>query len=803
MADLDSEKPALDLTGNRWWVLPLAALLGAVFLLLWQVLVGDQNLFYRDLYRQHFGTARLLASGNFPFGLLWDPLLNGSQPLLANPNRFLLYPSRLLYLILSPATALNWEITLHLVLGGSGTIVLARRLGLSGAATGVAGVSYALGGLSISLTNHLGRLLAYHWLPWIVLATHLAFHRGKPGPHRLGLMLPVCLALQWLTGAAELAAMGGALVLVWSLASGDGRRGRGSIITLALIAVIAGVALAAIQVLPSAEMVFRSERGLGTPAEMSLTWSMHPLRVFEFVVPGFLGPVDVADPSSQYWGARLVDFGFPYLLSLYFGAATLLLALFGFAGSAHHPQWRRWRWSLLGLAALGAVAFGRYLPLVGEFLPSIPGLDLLRFPVKALLLTGLPVALLAGRGVDVTINAKGSMQRRLVVVAGGSVCLFVTGVIAIASGLARPVLDLLFTDHARLAERGLILPCARSAIVVAGVLLVLLAGSRLRMATRSAVLVLLVAVDLVGAGAAALPLAPRETVSNPPPILQTINREIGHGRFFRDRDPESFVVPLAADRAWAAADWWQLVLDGSLAANWGVPMVFHSDAEVIAGRRMAALARTAMAAPWNDRVALLRIAGASLVMTPDRPEIEGLTEVAADELADGVVYRFYSVDGPAMVRWLASQRMVSSESEALRGLVSQSFDPSVEVLREMDAPLSEIAGGTLGPLRPRTELWQGTVDAPALGFVVTAIPWHPDIVVEIDGRLVPAEQVNYAFVGAPISPGRHVLRVLFAPRSVMWGGLLSVLVLLSLVVTAVLGSRFGGRFVRSRTDPRG
>jgi len=66
----------------------------------------------------------------------------------------------------------------------------------------------------------------------------------------------------------------------------------------------------------------RSERSLQQSTEASLVWSLPPLRLPEMAVPGFCGPVDVADPSSRYWGARLVDFGFPYLLSLYLGTSV-------------------------------------------------------------------------------------------------------------------------------------------------------------------------------------------------------------------------------------------------------------------------------------------------------------------------------------------------------------------------------------------------------------------------------------------------------------------------------------------------
>jgi len=80
------------------------------------------------------------------------------------------------------------------------------------------------------------------------------------------------------------------------------------------------------------------------------------------VVPGFCGPVDVADPSSRYWGQRLVDFGFPYLLSLYLGASVVLLAVFGWLCSGRDPRWQTLRWwlaALVALAVLGGVILSR------------------------------------------------------------------------------------------------------------------------------------------------------------------------------------------------------------------------------------------------------------------------------------------------------------------------------------------------------------------------------------------------------------------------------------------------------------
>jgi hypothetical protein len=754
-----------------------------VFLLVWPVVVGDHTLFYRDLYRQHMGTARLLHSAELPFGLLWDPLLNGGQPLLANPNRFLLYPSRLLYPVLEPLAALNWEITLHLLLGGLGAAFLSRRLGVGAAGGTVAGVAYSIGGLSISLTNHLGRLLAYHWLPWIVLAAYAAFGEQESNTRRWRVALPVLLALQWLTGAAELAAMAALMVVTGAMAWTSNDHRRAPVVMWVLALLVLAIGLAAVQILPSAEMVLRSERPLQQSTEASLVWSLHPLRTPEMVIPGFCGPVDVADPSSRYWGARLVDFGFPYLLSLYLGASVMLLAVIGWLDAKNHPRWSSLAWWLAGLVAAGvAIAIGRHLPLVGGLLAHMPGIDLLRFPVKALLLAGLPVALLAGRGVDFLLSAKSVERQRMWRIGAVITGVTLLQAVVVWTGLARPLVALLFGEGAPTFDR-LSVSLVHAGLAVAGVALVAFAGAHFSAATRGVLVTAVVVVDLVGAAERSLPIAPREAFSETPPMLGSIRRLAGDGLLVRDLDPEDVYVPLPVDRAWASAAWWNSVLDGSLAANWGVPTVYHSDAEVLAERRVAELSRAARRLGWRERLSLYRVAAVELVMTPQKPSLEDLREVRVEVVSPELIYRLFRVaDRAPVVRWVPREKEVVSAEAALAALTSEDFDPLEEVVREAGGARTRVSRPSI--LQSTAVLWEGEVMAPAPGLIVTAIPWHPDVLLEVDGTMVAAERMNYAFTGAPVAEGRHSVTIVFAPRAVFWGGVVSMI---SLVALCVLG----------------
>lgn len=760
-----------------------------LFLVVWPVLVGDQTFFYRDLYRQHVGTARLLNAGPLPNGLLWDPLVNGGQPLLANPNRFLLYPSRLLYLFLAPLSAISWEIALHLLLGGLGMTLLSRRFGTSRAGSAVAGIAFSVGGLSISLTNHLGRLLAFQWLPWILLAAHAGFCERAPGSWRWRAALPVLLAVQWLTGAAELAVMAAVIVVGWVVVvSGVSVRGNQRVMRV-LGLVILGIGLAAIQVVPAAEMVLRSERALVDDSEGLLTWSLHPLRAFELVVPGFCGPVDVADPSSRYWGSELVDFGFPYLLSLYLGASAVFLAGIGWVGSKFDSRWRSWRWPLVGMALGGLViACGRYLPLLGDMLLFTPGIDLLRFPVKALLFAALPAALLAGRGVDVLCGAGTPAARRGAAAAALSASGFLAIAAAVKTGISGRVLEFWFGDGAQMAAGGLVLPLVHTGLALLGVGVAAMAATRLSSAIPALLLGAVVSSDLLAAAALTLPMAPAQAFPQPPEMAQKLLDASGGGRFVRDVDPADVLVPLTADRAWASAAWWYAVVDGAQGANWGLPMIYHSDAEVLAGSRMALLARTVPQLDWAGRLPFYRMAAVGLVMTPESPDIEGLKIIGSEAAAPNLVYRLYRTEpSPTMLWWVGKDRIAGSPTEALAGVTAPDFDPLGEVVREAGVPTAPARRVFPRRLVSVSEIWRGEIHAPAKGFLVAAIPWHPDLIVEVNGRVIAAERVNYAFTGFEIERGRYDVRILFAPRMVFWGGLISI-VSLAVWVTFVVAS---------------
>src|SRR5438105_10725092 len=126
-----------------------AALLVALPLL--PEILGTRRLVFRDAQITHWPWRRIAmeawAQQRVPFV---NVFASGGQPMLANPNAVLLYPTVLLERILPAASAFNLHYLLHILWALFGARLLARRLGLSPGPAFLAGVAYAFSGMMLS-----------------------------------------------------------------------------------------------------------------------------------------------------------------------------------------------------------------------------------------------------------------------------------------------------------------------------------------------------------------------------------------------------------------------------------------------------------------------------------------------------------------------------------------------------------------------------------------------------------------------------------------------------------------------------
>jgi hypothetical protein len=354
----------------------------------------DLTYYFRDFtvtfYPQRLFWARELGEGRWPW---WNPYVHEGVPALP-----VLYPPDLLHVWFPGPAFVSWLLTLHFPLAALGAYALARDLGLGRAGAFVAGAVFSLSGLCLSSLNLYVFLQALALAPLLVLALRRAGDRGG----RWVAVAAAVLALSLTTLAVEFVAQ--AVLLGILLGAADRPHARTAARLVPALAV--GFGLAAVPVLVTAGILRESVRGAGFAPEVALGNAVHPAALLQAWIPDLFGPL--AAPVEVWWGAGFFSKGFPYLLSLYLGPLALALAATGAAGPAFvRPR----RLVLLAAGGLGLwYALGAPFGLAAA-VSTLPGASSFRFPSKAMLLPVFSVALLAGAGAHAL--ARGEGWRRL------------------------------------------------------------------------------------------------------------------------------------------------------------------------------------------------------------------------------------------------------------------------------------------------------------------------------------------------------------------------------------------------------
>jgi len=361
-----------------------------------EVLFTDRTFFVRDVSTFHYPLKKLVteayARGEWP---LWNPYIQMGQPLLANPNCMAVYPGQLLFQFLPFETAFELHFVIHCMLAGMGAFCLARILGLSLQAALLSAIIYNFSGLTLSAVNLFNILPVVAFLPW--LTTALLWLASRPSVARscftallLGSFFLLLEPLSTLATALFVFVLVGAFVWRSGLVSSSWLR----LLGMAVMVLLASISIAAIQIVPTLELVQLSGRKGGLGLSEATFWSFHPVQLLQALSPRILGEYfRLAAPVP--WPAQFFDQREPYLLSCYVGGVTLFLAAWGAWQSKWH--WRT-RALLVAMAISMLLALGLNTPLYSVVFEWIPIFRYGRFPVKFLFATNLCLALLAGTG---------------------------------------------------------------------------------------------------------------------------------------------------------------------------------------------------------------------------------------------------------------------------------------------------------------------------------------------------------------------------------------------------------------------
>jgi len=381
-------------------ILSLLTVYGAytllALLLFWPLVFQSNTLLAPDSLIPHASTLALdklqTETGAYP---LWQPWLFSGMPTVEAFSYLsgLYYPNVVFNLFHTDGIVLQ---LLHLAFAGLGVFLFLRQYGLTTLAAPLGGAIFMLNPyMSAMLVHgHGSQLMTVAYMPWMLWATLRLMQRG--GLADAG-VLALLAGFQLQRSHVQIAYYSWMLVLLLAVTLFISRRALPKqnfrIVSLLLVALGCGVAMSASIYLPASEYAAYSVRGVaaeggGSAWEYATLWSMHPLELFTFLVPGFFGFGGVT-----YWGFMpFTDF------PNYAGIVVLLLAVAGAVLRRKEPM--TWFFVAAALLAL-LLSFGSFFsPIFDLFYHFAPLFSRFRVPSMALIMLYLIISFLAAIGVN-------------------------------------------------------------------------------------------------------------------------------------------------------------------------------------------------------------------------------------------------------------------------------------------------------------------------------------------------------------------------------------------------------------------
>jgi hypothetical protein len=641
----------LEVRGWREDALAILFLTLFPFIFFWQVTFGQGVWLTTDILRLFYPfsveLSRTLNEGRLP---LWTPNLLAGFPLLAEGQVGALYPlNLLLYKFFPTHYALSFNILLHIIWAAVGMYVFVRSRGIGIAGALLAGFVFSFNGVVFGQMFHPPILFAVAWLPWLVfLVAQFQTTRGKVRAVWFALAA-LALGVQFLCGSAQMAFLNALAVAVfgvfgtwiWSQQH-DAKTFVRNLIAVILL-VLFGGGIAAIQLIPTSELIGYSVRGGALDKEFVTSYSMPPEYFAQFIMPFAQG--EPAEGNEEY--------------RAYLGIAPLLLA---FAALVLRRGSQTIFFAAFALTAL-SFAFGELNPLY-QVLYRLPLFNFFRVPARYLYLFVFAVAFLSAVALDmlfvIASRVKQSPIRSLEIAPHASVgvtrnvlTLFVFALLTLGAAALAYSQPLAFW-----LEAWQVLP-----VVLAIATLGIFALGRARKIPQSTFAVAILGLTIFDLTSYAPPflktidtLTPMAGVTTPPRSVQALGDALTRGRVFAD--DSTFPSPPAIRNS--------LFPNTALLYDKPSAQIYSS---LAFGRHQAYV--------YNASPAMLDLMGVRFVMIPLEPRPQSKSALPADSLGLGVLRDEIAID-PTEARAIqivsATEQAASLANGALIAQIVVRFD---------------------------------------------------------------------------------------------------------------------------------
>jgi hypothetical protein len=734
-------------------------------------IVGARRLVFRDAQVTHFPWRRVAMHA-------WEerraPFINasasGGEPMLANPNAALLYPTLLLETFLPPATAFNLHYLIHILWAFWGGRVLAKRLRLSSAPAFVAGTSFAFSGMMLSYGSaFLNSSAAASWLPWCAAAS-LDVARADDARSRFRSVAAASLAfgMQLLAGEPVISVLtlvfSGTLAVPVALFESGRRLRRASFLALGGVgAGVLGAAIAAPLLLPLNAVFPMTYRGQHLYSERAFAASPFAAwRMIEWLFPRFSGDPGALGPDG-HWQYALHGGDVLYIWCVTFGVVPILLI--ATAGMS------RDFWSVRAVALSGGAvvsllfSFGSGLPFY-RALFSVELLRRLRYPIKFYLLTTLCVALLAGLAAEHWRNKRAGRKELVLLAAMALLYLAALRAARPAGELDRVVQPLVEGLHApvpnllaaiRRSFRGDAL-FGLAAVAVVAVKI----WPRARVIGEGYALGLAILLLALPWGLRLFVSYDEKTLERQPAVLASLK---GKGLIYVAPSlPEFNVLATGtAHRSLPArvSEFARIQIEELIPATgstFGLRYLFDSDPDGSYGYYNR-IANEVLSASGDAEVTrILRAFGARWVLEDEDHRLPSIRPVTGFVIAGRRLVLSEISDPVPELRWVGREWRRSSLSGALELVRSDKFDPTSDVVlpgRTERDPESAVSSAKLSGLRIEPDRASADVEAASDGNVLFSRTFFPVWKGRVDEEAKTVFVANGRDLALAVPAGRH------------------------------------------------
>lgn len=761
-------------SGRRQWrPLLLFVIFALAFFRFW-----NHSIIFRDSF-QYFAPEKFLIAAALKSGTIWtwNPWQFCGMPLVADIQAGWFYPLNLIYLALPFEPAHRFFILLHYPLAGLFMCLFLRGRGLSGNAAFLGGLVFPFSGYLISQHSNLTFLIGPAWAPLGLYFLDRAFDRAGAW----ALACAAVLGLQIFGGEPQSAALTAGLVVGIAFGRGLAEARSGRAAGIVAVTGLAALALSAVQVLPTFEMIRLSIRQAGFSLAQTEGFSFHPARLIELIWPAPFGGVA---PDFHYWGDFFLEPAMrgikqtPWSLTEYLGLPVLALAVISAAASR-----RRWKWwPAGGMVVFLLISLGRHTPVWGWLYQFGFVFRVFRYPEKYMAWFTLATAMAAALGFEQIEEWAREKPRVLLKLGLGYVALTLIG--AALAAVDWPTVIRMFSG---LLEGSPEMAIARHNLFLGGVewlalnlivsVLLLIAGKNIFAPKKLAIVFFAALVlDFFFANVTTMPTGPTDIYTFPQALTKALGQEgrpaLGRFRIFRapiifqDSDPAlaGHFGQFERQRIFE-----RNTLIENLHAMAGFEHIFgYYYSDPAAGRELfKGELSPRQLLPYNVEYVIASF--------QPKPITETAAEVVFRDQANDVTVTRMPEAFPRAY-WVGEARRAKDEQEAISLFSTTDLRRTVIITTDEAIESRLVENSALIPatvVRYEPDEVELKCRAPVAGWLVLSDRYYPGWTAAVDGRPATIYQANVFVRAVKVEPGEHAVRFVFRSRSLRLGAWIS------------------------------